>query len=1579
MINFSQEKNAAKALWDGVYKNQTSTLLWEEQKWVTKCARWLFDTVDLELKTKNCSCNLLDYACGNGVYFDYMKELSSDLDVSITGVDVSTVAIGNAKQKSIDIAQSLAQKTCHINVIEEPIFLPEEIGRCDFDVAICWSTIHHIDRSVLGRCIKGFYDSLQKDGLLIVSGWGQSANRYKTDGGRSPVTLAQCWPIGGIKSLLLRYFSIERHEYIPHDEEPDYAFEIFVCRKKNLTLLQRYENDLIVYLHDVGQDISFFHLYRYQISQNLMTGEMDRRSSFAFYRDESEMVETFARFVQQLRAGCGNKVFFFTKDIYSMRQKKHLIAFYDKGASAQNLVVKDTGFSTIYDFRLPNKVMADECHVAYKPIEAMTIAELYEKISHVAVVSNNSAPKIDFPDDFAERFYYGLNQNRDIGVYFFVCSSDEVVCSSDEERNTPIGIGDGGLVLYTKKRLSTDVVHMIDSLVSKWTATLTTKSFKTIFKNKAIQSAIGSIMSRNGSHNIGSHVLAALSHNVGTMPDDRVLYQYIQHRMDYIATATTEFPTWTQPTMVVGEMMKTLLSQRHLLDFITSSEGLKGWQFQNDSLGVRGKHEQTGCLRFHLRRIDKTTDGRPLEFIDYKSDDSKVSLEHDLALAIPGGIVGQHAFFTIIENVIRNAAKHDWSSPPSSTRMLKYRKSDGGKEEIQGNLDVYIDIEDRPEDGEVEIVIYTRMSDVFDGVELSDALAQTLKSKPDIIQSTDERIGDKKQDQQRLPLHDQQRLALGRSFIDSDGSLRRENWGLAEMKISAGYLQRREIAEIGGLDVDDGNNNATQSVIISPIAKKDEGDESNRSDYVLERSYTVKKDEGDDRFFAPVYHLAYKFRVPKPKLALFVSDSQTLPNGWKKVETQFKKYGIYACTQKDITVNDSLNYRYVILDSFDFDEKATCQKLNWRMPFRVISMSPTTVPDAKLLMPTWKSTNAKFEGCVDVNSVLEKLVISIDENARELLNDLAAQWSCYMQCRRFSEINDGRYAPIGSKRLLLQIETGDEQSRTINAKVNHHAGKSIITEADVVAYVFEECFDTMIDTFGDLYQNDGNIGNLLTILDELKVDRFKGGRMIEDALRERSGDYASLVNYQLRHWVLRRIIEGIADVLKDDFDVLRAHLDIRVRANESGDIGRMSYSEAEEAGRAKNLSDEDFLSWMEQWESAVQMFEDNSICARHPIDIFVEYVCAFCKQIKVYLSKYAEEIRTLPKGFSSDNGPTEDVGTWEAGNVDFWKGKDDRSHIADGFKYDIQEDRVVKYKRHFDAAEGSDACIKTNEGAIPRYCCSPYRYGESYIEPLSGTQCYLNSIDRIHISDTDNPGYEMMSRLVENSMLRILIVDERVAKFLLEHSSVISATYSILGIGVVDDKYVEQKLDEIDRAIKNNTNLDSICQKDILPIRKVDGEDFCLEKMEMNENAFLPNGLFKVNARNIHELRDLIQKSIEDEEYKCQLDSFVENLQTRFARTWDALIIHQGIIDKWFPALAHSSECMEKALDALRHIFPYVVITTGRGTPANIPSGARVLPFSTIETTLFKKYPEKLVLVDTIMGILPKGETQCKR
>ena len=268
---------------------------------------------------------------------------------------------------------------------------------------------------------------------------------------------------------------------------------------------------------------------------------------------------------------------------------------------------------------------------------------------------------------------------------------------------------------------------------------------------ESIKSAIGAIMSRNGSHNIGSHVLSALSHNVGTMPDDRVLYQYIQHRMDYIATATTDFPQWTTPTMFVAGLMKNFYAQKHLLDYISRSEGLRAYKFQERNLDDAARMNQHGTIRIFLRRFYKLNEPNQRElphehryltydqygqawsiyyffgekdkmfrqkFSENKRTQYEVSesggtakfLEYDerftpdwkqdVRIAIPGGIVGQHAFYTIIENVIRNAAKHGWASEKNLTEK---------------DLEVYIDFGEKKATGNVVFTIGDNVSDVFGG------------------------------------------------------------------------------------------------------------------------------------------------------------------------------------------------------------------------------------------------------------------------------------------------------------------------------------------------------------------------------------------------------------------------------------------------------------------------------------------------------------------------------------------------------------------------------------------------------------------------------------------------------------------------------------------------------------------------------------------------------------------------------------------------------------------------------------------------------------------------------------------------
>lgn len=336
-------------------------------------------------------------------------------------------------------------------------------------------------------------------------------------------------------------------------------------------------------------------------------------------------------------------------------------------------------------------------------------------------------------------------------------------------------LGRGCLVFACVKKLDLIALQLVSNLINRIFDGVRNAIATNRLKLANTRSAIGSIMSRNGSHNIGSHVLAALSHNVGTMPDDRVLYQYIQQRMDYIATATTEFPAWRQPTMLVSDMMRTFLSQTHLLNYISRSDGLRAYQFQNPTVDKDSQHE---TIRLHIRRIGTSCKNwervslvgmkdKVDSFIEYGKGDG-ASFDKDIAVAIPGGVVGQHAFFTIIENIIRNAAKHEWSKVTT---------------QAESNLDVYVDFHDNQLAGVVEMRIWTD--------------CKGLKSRD--VQGTIEDLTEK----------------IKRSFISPDsGALVRENWGLAEMRIATGFLRDSGIEKIGGI----GEGEGKSCDLVCPVA-----------------------------------------------------------------------------------------------------------------------------------------------------------------------------------------------------------------------------------------------------------------------------------------------------------------------------------------------------------------------------------------------------------------------------------------------------------------------------------------------------------------------------------------------------------------------------------------------------------------------------------------------------------------------------------------------------------------------------------------------------------------------------------------
>ena len=984
------------------------------------------------------------------------------------------------------------------------------------------------------------------------------------------------------------------------------------------------------------------------------------------------------------------------------------------------------------------------------------------------------------------------------------------------------------------------------------------------------QSAIGSIMSRNGSHNIGSHVLSALSHKAETMPDDRVLYQYIQQRMDYIATVTTEFPNWTGPTRFVSNLMKTFLSQRHLLEHISESEGLGAWHFRGRQITT----DQKAKIKIHVRNLEaKSGNGKKekKDFILYSGQlgkNQEPRLSDDVSLAIPGGTVGQHAFYTILENIIRNAAKHGWS-----------KRSNDSKET---NLEIHIDFREKAESCEVEFTIWDNMSDVFALLDkdssgkyrLTPSINESMGSdEPKEWQISElERVltqdevdklreahsenipGKKRVNYDKLPQHWKQQVLLDQPLINDQGELRRENWGLAEMRISAGYLQRRDIGEIGGIA------ESKKKDIITPVAVKEETGET------------------------ATYHLGYRFTIPKPKKLLIVKPDG---NDWNDIlsdgkKEEMEKAGIYIKSTEEINQGGKnsngyyeLDYEYVVLP----ESKESFKEKKWLFPFR-------------LLLANTSTEGKKLSGDVVDYAELKGLINGSDSNgdkARQIKKLVYEAWLAAIKSRVKT-----------SDTIYLQVQAGSGASG---------GGKGLMRDSDLYRIVFRECgHSVMLEATKEQQNKTAKL--LTTLLAATPLDQ-------ESFLPDEDGEESRVhIRKQLQHFCerfkreLRLGSRSGTSVNQDFVDSLRI---LYRGSNETISADNLSPFEQAflrnlqldlrgDSGLAKNRvktlirhlveTDQDKLnaaldvfcgqrepSEGQSLDSGLGDIFDNvsdpSSMLKKNIELLftpadsdtsaefgklVDKLNSAYQTSDIFLRKYEEDIPTLPKirwakKESSNNGDGLD-------KVSIFKTESPANHT------------IIRYVRHDNTTAGF------------------------YAEALSGSQSYLNALDQFELKNID-----FTVRLVENALLRVLIVDERVCNFFATRPEEL---YS--------------------------------CRK-----MRIFAGDFTMAEAKQPARAGFEK-LDKDNKTNF---------GIAQERY-------------------DILIIHQGVIDKW--CSAHDKKTVDNLLKSLEKVVPFVVVTTGRGRPDNIPEDARVLPFTSVESTIFRKYPEKLVLVNTVMNILPNGK-----
>jgi len=260
------------------------------------------------------------------------------------------------------------------------------------------------------------------------------------------------------------------------------------------------------------------------------------------------------------------------------------------------------------------------------------------------------------------------------------------------------------------------------------------KNEETIIKN-LVHAAIAQTMARNMSHNIGSHVFSKLigeniyndlAHKITGNYKPKIegenykqlayFNQYIKNRMDYLSEVTFGVPNLLTSRKIYRDVFLEFDRVRLLLNHIS---GISDFEYG-----------------FELKYNDKL-----------------LSEDDDIHVAFPSDVLGCQAFYNIIENIIRNTAKHSKRNGDKVTFTIHIKdiKDTDVSKDLQEDFRQYY------------------------AVEISDCIP---------TERIDELVG-------------KQNELLNNSVLNKEGqNLRRQALGLLEMEASATFLRQIELHEI---------------------------------------------------------------------------------------------------------------------------------------------------------------------------------------------------------------------------------------------------------------------------------------------------------------------------------------------------------------------------------------------------------------------------------------------------------------------------------------------------------------------------------------------------------------------------------------------------------------------------------------------------------------------------------------------------------------------------------------------------------------------------------------------------------------
>ena len=380
----------------------------------------------------------------------------------------------------------------------------------------------------------------------------------------------------------------------------------------------------------------------------------------------------------------------------------------------------------------------------------------------------------------------------------------------------------------------------------------------------AVRASLAQVMARNLSHNIGSHVLVKVVEMINKqLPSNWNCYKKLYLQCEEVIKEVKEDNTKIKKACIeIGfngneNIIKLLNYIRERMDFIADICTSTPVMETTTTLGalVDGFREN--------RLIADTISGiSGNEKFKYKFD---ITGNENSPLSIPNDILGFHAFYTIIENLIRNFAKHGGLGSKTTFKIEI--------EDIAGNEFEETIIDDIEEMSAVTIIIENDIpGKVF--------IKKNKEEGKDWVETNS--IDKEKQEIDKIDwLVYQLNNWLNKSVINRETmSVRHGGWGMLEMAASAAYLRKIPMEDIEKdefkFDVLGKKSDNGFEVIGCNIGvgKNDDCDNYSKKHSSKKRlnifkvlKYTKEKDKN---------YLAYRFFVNKPREVLIIGEDKNI-------------------------------------------------------------------------------------------------------------------------------------------------------------------------------------------------------------------------------------------------------------------------------------------------------------------------------------------------------------------------------------------------------------------------------------------------------------------------------------------------------------------------------------------------------------------------------------------------------------------------------------------------------------------------------------------------------------------------------